>query len=107
CTKARFAGWIGIDLNALLARSCCWSSTLFSHEAKLTLTETIAARTVRVMVAMSCTRAIAPIPPKPDIAISALALAVLYPIMNFPPLMRLQRGEGLVPQTIARCLRRF
>src|ERR1700681_3826715 len=80
CTNARFAGWIGIDLNALPARSCCWSSTLFSHEAKLILSEIMAARTVRVMEIMSCTLEIAPIPPKPDIAISALALAMLYPI---------------------------
>jgi hypothetical protein len=57
CTKARFAGWMGIDSNALPARSWSWSSTLFSHEAKLTLSETIVARTVRVMVMMSCTLA--------------------------------------------------
>src|SRR5436305_3231096 len=67
CTKAMFAGCTGIDLKALPARSCCWSSTLFSHDAKLTLRETMAVRMVRVIEMMSCTLDMAPIPPNPDI----------------------------------------
>ena len=42
CTNARLAGWVGIVLNSLPARSCCWSSTLRSQVAKLTLSEAIA-----------------------------------------------------------------
>src|SRR5439155_5572599 len=83
CTNARLAAWVGMDLNDFPARSCCWSSTLFSHVAKLTLTEAIAERMVRAMEIASCTLDIAPMGLKPDIAISTLALAILYPMTNF------------------------
>ena len=85
CTNARLAAWVGMDLNDFPARSCSWSSTLFSHVEKLTLTEAIAERMVRAMEIASCTLDIAPMGLKPDIAISTLALAILYPITNFSP----------------------
>ena len=42
CTNPRSIAWIGMDLNDFPARSCCWSSTLFSQVAKLTLSEDMA-----------------------------------------------------------------
>ncbi len=47
--KASVIGCVGMDLNDLPASKSCWSSTLFSHVAKLTFSDTIAARIVRVM----------------------------------------------------------
>src|SRR6266849_3444505 len=48
------------DLNVLPARSCCWSPMPFPHEAKLTLSETIASPIIRAMEITSCTFKIAP-----------------------------------------------
>jgi hypothetical protein len=41
-TNERFIGSVGIVLKDGPERSCCWSSTLFSQEAKLTLNDAIA-----------------------------------------------------------------
>jgi hypothetical protein len=38
----RFTGWVGIDLNDSPASNRCWSSTLFSHVAKLTVIDAMA-----------------------------------------------------------------
>src|SRR6185437_1467291 len=42
CTNAKLTGSLGMVLNDGPERSCCWSSTLRSQDAKLTLTEAIA-----------------------------------------------------------------
>jgi hypothetical protein len=49
CTNARLTGSLGMVLNDGPERSCCWSSTLRSQDAKLTLTEAIAEWIVRAI----------------------------------------------------------
>ena len=43
CTNTKLTGSVGICLNVCPASNCCSSLTLLSHDAKLTLSEAIAA----------------------------------------------------------------